>query len=726
LALNDNLGFEIKQSGEDLVFTVYQPVDRSASVRMDISNDFVTRSEYTYSAPKATNVIVAGQGQAEERTFVEVTSTESETAKTDWARRIELFKDQRDSAEIAELEQAGGEILAQLGKTIEAVSVVPSDAIGMTYSKDWFLGDKVTVVAGNDSIVAVVTEIAISISEDGVRVGATVGEPLVASEESVTAKTQEDQQQRISNLERNEPASGGEPVSGPGAPIRGQVSKTTSGTVTISTAGVFVSTGLTGTFDSSVAAGTALGTTDTFAVKKTADGKHFMRVYASADAKAGNNETIAIKLALNGVAIDQTECRAHALTGVDEAKLVTSWIVEMDKNDEIALFVANITSSTNIDVKRARILAAAVTQPGITGEKGDTGETGPQGPAGPEGPQGPKGDTGDTGPQGPEGLAGPTYAPNVIINGAFDFWQRGAGPFTVADTYSADRWREAGISTTSRSVTRESFSPADLQVTGFGDAEFYLRYTRSGGTFGRLANRVEDVRTLAGQTVTLSYWARVSTSTIANQPAFLQVFGTGGSANVQTNLSTVTVTTSWQRFTHTVTVPNISGKTLGAGSYLQVMPIRHSSSEGATIDLWGVQLEAGSVATSFKRHASGLQGELAACQRYYQHTEPGLVGRLMAGQGFANSATAGVIFGRYPVTMRQLPTLRTSGTAGHYRVTRSNGTNVTLTAVPALDAMTTDADYAIAVTVASGLTTNEPVYLRTNNVAGFIGFDAEL
>jgi hypothetical protein len=156
------------------------------------------------------------------------------------------------------------------------------------------------------------------------------------------------------------------------------------------------------------------------------------------------------------------------------------------------------------------------------------------------------------------------------------------------------------------------------------------------------------------------------------------------------------------------------------------MPIRHGSSEGATIDLWGVQLEAGSVATSFKRHASGLQGELAACQRYYQHTEPGLVGRLMAGQGFASSATAGLIFGRYPVTMRQLPVIRTSGTAGHYRVTRSNGTNITLSALPALDGMTTTSDYAISFTVASGLTTNEPVYFRTQDVAGFIGFDAEL
>jgi hypothetical protein len=126
----------------------------------------------------------------------------------------------------------------------------------------------------------------------------------------------------------------------------------------------------------------ALGTTDTFAVKKTAPGKHFIRVYGSMDARAGNNKTLGIKLALNGTAIDESECRAFTGSSAQEAKLVTSWIIEMDEGDEVALFAANISDTVDIDLQRARIVAAAVTQPGLTGPTGATGATGPQGPAG--------------------------------------------------------------------------------------------------------------------------------------------------------------------------------------------------------------------------------------------------------------------------------------------------------------------------------------------------------
>ncbi len=142
--------------------------------------------------------------------------------------------------------------------------------------------------------------------------------------------------------------------------VRGQVSKMDAGAITIATQGAYVSTGVTGTFDAATAEGTALGTADAFAVKNTSGATKLMQVYGSVDAKDGNNLTLGVKLALNGVPIDETECRAFTGSGGQEAKLVTNWMIEMDDDDEVALFVANHTSTSNLEFRRGRLVAVEV------------------------------------------------------------------------------------------------------------------------------------------------------------------------------------------------------------------------------------------------------------------------------------------------------------------------------------------------------------------------------
>jgi hypothetical protein len=209
LSLIDGLGFDIKQTGASLQFRVYQPTDRSASVRMDIDNNGLTRTEYTYTAPALTRAIVAGQGEGASRAMVEVTTSDSTTAEAAWARRIELFKDQRGSSNTTELTQAGQEALAEKGKTIEGISASPSDDQNMAYGIDWNLGDRVSVVVGDTTISRIVTEVGLQISADGVRIGATVGEPSTADPDSEAADTRSNQEGRISNLERNATGGGG-------------------------------------------------------------------------------------------------------------------------------------------------------------------------------------------------------------------------------------------------------------------------------------------------------------------------------------------------------------------------------------------------------------------------------------------------------------------------------------------------------------------------------------
>jgi len=141
--------------------------------------------------------------------------------------------------------------------------------------------------------------------------------------------------------------------------IRGQVSKMTSGTITIATAGTYQSTGLTATLDATTAVGMTLGTTDLFAVKNTSAATRVLKIYSSMDAGSANNEILGIRMAKNGTSIPETECRNN--TGSHNfAKLVTNWMITMAPNDEVALFVANHSSTTSISLQRGRVTASFV------------------------------------------------------------------------------------------------------------------------------------------------------------------------------------------------------------------------------------------------------------------------------------------------------------------------------------------------------------------------------
>ena len=349
IAESAGLGYDVKQVDDDLVFDVFEPVDRSAFIRLDVENDLLRSAEYGYVAPEVTRVIVAGQGEAIDRLFIERSSTDSTDAETVWNRRIEQFRDARQSVEVSELQQAGDEVLADTGKTVVSVGVTPSDDVQMRYGLDWNLGDIVSLTAGEVETTATVTEVGISIETDGVRVGATLGTPAPFDFETRLVSRVREQDERISALERNENFG-----------ACGQISVITDELVPITTVGQYVSTGIDGVFDSAASQGFVKGTADTFGVKNNTDVTRLMQVYGSFDAKGGNNQIHGIKLALNGSPIDVTECRAFTSSSGSEAKLVTSWIIKMAPGDEVSLMIANFSSTDDITVSRGRVVATAI------------------------------------------------------------------------------------------------------------------------------------------------------------------------------------------------------------------------------------------------------------------------------------------------------------------------------------------------------------------------------
>jgi hypothetical protein len=60
------------------------------------------------------------------------------------------------------------------------------------------------------------------------------------------------------------------------------------------------------------------------------------------------------------------------------AKLATAWIIDLADGDEVALYVANHSSTVDIDFQRGRIVATSVAGFGPQGPAGATGPIGPQ------------------------------------------------------------------------------------------------------------------------------------------------------------------------------------------------------------------------------------------------------------------------------------------------------------------------------------------------------------
>jgi hypothetical protein len=313
---------------------------------------------------------------------------------------------------------------------------------------------------------------------------------------------------------------------------------------------------------------------------------------------------------------------------------------------------------------------------------------------------------------------------NPVLNSAFQIWQRGTS--ITNGGYSADRWQAYGNGngTVSRQVTGDTTNLPNIQYCGRSQ-----RTASSADTNPLyLAQNFETINSIpfAGKTVTLSFYARKGanyspTSNLLNialqtgtgtDQAFTGYTGTAYPIN-----STVTLTTTWQRFTLTGTlsssltelaivyVANVTG-TAGANDYFEVT---------------GVQLEVGSVATPFHTYAATIQGELAACQRYfYAMTSNSTGGYSSVGVGAYYSTTNCYVTTWMPVEMRTQPTY--SGTGSY--VVLDAGTTRAVSAIT-LDQST---NRRVVIYATTGATTaGRAAWLTSdNNTTAVLSFSSEL
>jgi hypothetical protein len=242
---------------------------------------------------------------------------------------------------------------------------------------------------------------------------------------------------------------------------------------------------------------------------------------------------------------------------------------------------------------------------------------------------------------------------NAIINGGMDIWQRGTASLvpTGSSYLNADRYYLTG---TSGAVTF-------TQETDVPTAQYFsysLGMSTGAGNGASFAQRIEAANSvnLAGKTVTFSVYAKGvsgTTNLFVNfyyptaKDNYASVTQIGSSNELSSNPSS-----SWTRYSVTVTMPS------NIQNGLLVLIGRGTGACSTYIT--GLQIEVGSVATNFTMAGGTIQGELAACQRYFQaYSGDGTAAYV--GTYWTSTESLGTIFLKQ--TMRIAPSITVSSGA---------------------------------------------------------------
>jgi len=272
---------------------------------------------------------------------------------------------------------------------------------------------------------------------------------------------------------------------------------------------------------------------------------------------------------------------------------------------------------------------------------------------------------------------------NLIINGSMDIAQRGSS-HTTEGYGSLDRYYLALSGASSVTMSQQAFSTADRNSLGF---EKYLKLVvgtanNNCGIFHKI--EASDAVRLIGQKATLSFYAKGTNpagGSFTMQPQWYNNSSGGGDNGVAQSL---TVTSSWVKYSFTFDIPAPANTTIDNNAYLSnafLQPSGDTSTTAWELNLAGLQFEAGENASDFEHEDYGTT--LAKCQRYYQksynysvapatNTQVGATYQTTDASG--NYASAG--YTHFPVRMRATPTITSYDFAGNSGKIRGGADNV--------------------------------------------------
>ena len=337
---------------------------------------------------------------------------------------------------------------------------------------------------------------------------------------------------------------------------------------------------------------------------------------------------------------------------------------------------------------------------------------------------------------------------NVIINGGMDINQRGGvATIGLGVTYTLDRWygyAELGNFTLQQSTN----SPQGVGLSNSALATCTTTSTPGTSSFVAIGQRIEGFSSASlgfgnsTNSVTASFWVNSSLT-----GTYCVAFRNGAINRSYVAEYTISTANTWERKTITLPTDNVGTweRTTGIGLRLD-FALSMGSSFNTTPNTWtngsftsttnqvnwmssnssrtflltGVQLEAGAVATPFRRNAPSIQAELFACQRYYWRWNSGTIYNI-CGVGSAGSTTVGDVLISHP-QMRVTPTSVDFLNLATIRpfISATSVTGLTLTYPGPQSTM-------VSYTSSNGAAQGQAILLTSNNTTNaFLALNAEL
>ena len=350
---------------------------------------------------------------------------------------------------------------------------------------------------------------------------------------------------------------------------------------------------------------------------------------------------------------------------------------------------------------------------------------------------------------------------NIIVNGAMTVAQRGVSS-TAQGYETVDRFKsiQSSIDEVASQAQVDVASGTTQYSLGFRKA---LKVTNGNQTSG--AGASDFIRTLyyieaqdlansgwnyksSSSYITLSFWVKASVA----QTYYTNFRAFDGTQKMYYFSYTLSADT-WTKVTHTIPGhADISfDNDTGQGMYIQWYQFRGTNNTGpvtanqwhdlatstftpdqdstwyttndATWEMTGVQLEVGDTATSFEHRSFGE--ELRRCQRYFFNIT-GDNGSRTGIPGYANATNELRCMVQFPVPMRALPTVSGSSTAMVFD-SQDDSASFNCSSLVAGGAPTTSNPTQMCIEVStSGMTNGQGGQLEFRAANGLINFSAEL